>query len=276
MWWSNRSWLLQPLPCLFYSCCSPKPSKERISDGDKLFTKLLRPEAESEYAPEELRNHLFWTEDNIAHETLVSFGNWAWRRQDKENPRVIGLGTLQHGWTNNPTCFGAILARISTSFLTVKRSPDGKWIYLTGIDDPSKNGEIRGSIWIYIVQEGDVFTTPDGRVLEEVKPGDLCRLTWEGDDLYDCDNSKLTYMYFPKRVVSLDENGQLVRNQPYFDNLVGKAKAPQDKCRQTCCYTCSCCMTSEQRFEFSTNFISDEQYFSEPPIPPTGEVVDRL
>jgi hypothetical protein len=271
LWWWNRSCYCQPCPILW--CCGPKPEMERISDESEiLIRKLLGPNPDSTYAPEVIRNKLVWTEENIAPETLISFNRWAWRSQTEEG-RVIGLGSLKYDWTNDSTCFGLYFSYGQNSrYATVQESPDKKWILLGTFSNP--DGEIN-YLWIYIVQEGDVFSTPDGTIIDNVKPGDGVRVSWDSKDPYDCDNKNLTYMYFP-RVVAMLNQGQVVKNDEHYDRLLERATNDPEQCCSTCCYSCSFCMSSEDRFNFQTSNISDLQIFAKSPSMPRSEVIDRI
>jgi len=275
MWWWARSCYVQPISCCLHSCCAVKPEMERISDGDALFRGLLNPENTSDDAPDVLGNHLLWTQDNIAAETLINFGSMAWRKQSDEG-RVIGLGTALNDWTNDVTCFGyGTSIYMNTRFFVVQRSPDEKWYALSGFSSPEPETEC-SFMFIYVVQEGDQYETPDGNIIEYVKPGDLVRVSWDNTNPYETDNSKLSYMYFPRRVASINSEGLLVKNSPHIEDLLKVATSDaSDKCCETCCYTCSCCMSPVDRFVFQTSHISDRQVFRKAPKPPTSEVIDR-
>ena len=277
LYWWNRSWYLQPFVALLHSCCcSVKPEMEKISNGDVLFKKLLKPENTSADAPEILRNHLFWTEHNVAPETLFNFGSWAWRKPTDKN-RVIGVGEIAYDFTNDPTLLGYIFSHLASSTTaTVQMSPDGKWLAIVTIDDPSPAGKKCNYLFIYVVQEGDEFETVDGEPLDYIKPGDLVRISWDLKNPYETDNDKISYLYFPRRVASINENGQLQLNSPHYDALLKVAtNDASDKCCETCCYTCSCFMSPEERFEFQVNHVSDRQVFKMSSAPPTSEEIER-
>jgi len=273
LWWWNRSWFCQPLPYLL--CCGPKPERERISDDSGvLIQKLLGPNPDSEHVPEVFRNKLFWTEGNIAPETLISFNRWAWRSQ-KEESRVVGLGAITHDWTNDSSCFGSVFSLLQIGrFSSVQVSPDGKWLLLSNFSDP--DGSLT-YLWIYVVQEGDVFTTPDGKIIDNLKPGDPIRISWNKYDPYECNNDNLSYMYLPRVVATFDEKkGGVVRNDEHYGRLLQRATNDPDKCCSTCCYTCSLGMSAEDRFDFQVSNISDAQIFSSSPAVPRAETIDRL
>lgn len=279
LWWWNRSCYLQPLA---FCCrpCSPKPEMERISDvkSGALFTGLLGPNPNPENIPEPFRNKLLWTRENIAPETLISFNRWAWRSNTPEG-RVVGVGTLGIDWSNDASCFGLVFAyQQPKSFANVQVSPDGKWILLNAFRDPKKGGKMN-YLWMYVVQEGDVFTSTDGKVLDWVKPGDLLRVTWNQNDPYECNNELVNYMYFIRTVATLDEEkGTVTLEEENFSELFTNATNDPGcgTCLATCCYTCSCCMSGEDRFDFQVSNISDRQIFSPSATPPESNVVDRL
>jgi hypothetical protein len=286
LWWWNRSCLFQPIAlCLHSSCCAVKPEMERISGGvggdpntNPLFQKMLGPNPDSDKVPAPLRNQLFWTENNIAPETLISFNRWAWRSNTQEG-RVIGLGPLNNDWTTDVSCFAfGFSVGVKDRFMTVQASPDGKWLALAGgADLTNADGEVT-YIFMYVVQPGDVFKDVTGKVLTHVKPGDIVRLSWDPLNPYDTDPSKLEYMYFPRKVATLDEDtGVVTVNLEHYDDLLKHAThGASDKACQTCCFLCACCMTGEERFDFQVENISDRQVFAVAPVPPSGEVIDRL
>lgn len=272
LWWWFRSCYFRPCaPCI----SGAKPENARISDESQvLIKKLLRPSPNPEIIPEPFRNKLLWTENNVAPETLVSFNRWAWRSQSEEG-RVIGLGNIRYDWTNDPTCFGGVFTRFHKGlFATVQMSPDSKWVLLATFQDPSSDKEV-GYLHMYVVQEGDEFKTPDGKIIDYVKPGDLVRVSWSGQDPYECNNDNLDYMYFPREVATL-ENGVVVRNDEHYGDLLKHATSKAGKCFETCCYSCTCGMSGENRFDFQVSNISDKQIFASSPDPPTSAVIDRL
>ncbi len=270
LWWWNRSCYFRPCA----PCVRKKPESARISDDSQvLIKKLLKPSPNPDVVPEALRNKLFWTENNVAPETLVSFNRWAWRPQSKEG-RVIGLGNLKYDWTNDPTCWGGLFTHfLENRFATVQMSPDGKWIVLTSFDDPGIEGKV-SYIHIYVVQTGDEFKTPDGKIIDYVKPGDIVRISWDSNDPYACGDNP-NYMYFPRAVATL-KNGVAVRNEEHYGDLLKRATNDPDKCVETCGYCCSFGMSGEDRFDFQVNNVSDEQIFASSPDPPTSEKIDRL
>lgn len=280
LWWWNRSCYFQPLANCFISCCPCNPKKKvaRIStDADDLFEQLLVPPIDSSLVPEPFRNHLFWTADNNAPETLVSFNRFAWRKQE-EGGRVIGLGSARYDWTNDRTCFGCFFASLPELFGAIQVSPNGKWIllnattYLAG----SLFKSAGNYMYLYVVQEDDEFTTPDGEVIDYVKPGDLVRLSWDGSDPYQCDNSKLTYMYFPRKVATIDEEtGIITKNPVHFDEMIRRATNDAGKRGETCCYCCACNMSGPERWDFQTQNINDYQIYSPAAQPPSAEIIDR-
>mmetsp|Transcript_19693 Transcript_19693/g.28982 ORF Transcript_19693/g.28982 Transcript_19693/m.28982 type:complete len:344 (-) Transcript_19693:319-1350(-) len=274
LWWWNRS--------CYFQVCAPmfrcvKPEMERISDNSQsLIQKLLRPNPDSDKIPKPFRNKLLWTQNNVAPETLVSFNKWAWRSQTRAG-RVIGLGNLRYDWTNDTTCFGAVFSLCQKNrYATVQMSPDEKWILLATFHDPSSEGTVN-YLHIYIVQEGDEFKTPGGKAIDYVKPGDLVRVSWDGKNPYECDNDKMKYMYFPREVATIDEHkGVIIRNDETYADLLEVATNKPSNLFETCCYTFSCFMSGEDRFDFQVNHISDGQIFKSSPDPPRTEVIERL
>jgi len=278
LYWWNRSWWCQPLPwCLHNSRFSRKPESGTLSDtNDKVITEMLGPNPDDSKVHPSMRNSLFWTQHNNAPETLISFNRWAWRSQSDEG-RVVALGDIQKDFTNDPTMFGFIFS-LNKRYAALQVSPDGKWILLTTFANPNDHEEDCKFLWFYVVQEGDIFKTPDEKTLDYVRPGDLVRLTW-GDlsDPYLCDNTKLKYMYFPRRVAIIDEtSGNVVRNSPHFEAMLERATNDPGKRIETCCYACAPFWSGEERWDFQVANISNKQVYAIAPIPPSGEVIERL
>lgn len=279
-WWS-RSWYFQPLPCIINSCCGPKGEKELISAGGigedtpPIFQKLLGSNANSDLVPEPFRNKLLWTENNIAAETLISFNRWAWRSQTEEG-RVIGLGNISTDWTNDPNCLGVSLSfYLATRFISIQQSPDGKWIILGTFSDPTETGEVT-YMHMYVVQEGDTFQNWKGETMDYVKPGDIIRLTWDTTNPYECRPDKLSYQYFPRIVATINDEGQVVKHKENYQELLKRATNSPGLCCETCCYSCMCCSSAEERFDFQTSNISDSQIFESAGAPPASAMLDRL
>jgi len=279
-WWS-RSWYFKPLPCIINSCCGPKGEKELISAGGigedtpPIFQKLLGSNANSDLVPEPFRNKLAWTENNIAAETLISFNRWAWRSQTEEG-RVIGLGNISTDWTNDPNCLGVLLSfYLATRFISIQQSPDGKWIILGTFSDPTETGEVT-YIHMYVVQEGDTFQNWKGETMDYVKPGDIIRLTWDTTNPYECRPDKLSYQYFPRIVATINDEGQVVKHKENYQELLKRATNSPGLCCETCCYSCMCCSSAEERFNFQTSNISDSQIFESAGAPTASAMLDRL
>ncbi len=187
------------------------------------------------------------------------------------------MGSMDYDWTSDATVFAYFFSYVIANRTTVvQASPDGKWYALITFSDPGPESLCK-YVFIYVVQEGDIFETPDGEVIEHVQPGDLVRLTWNLDDPYETDESKLKYMYFPRRVASINsDDGSLEKNSPHYEDLVAAAtRSASGYCCQTCCYTCACCMSGPERVDFQVKHVSDRQTFKSSAVPPTGEVIDR-
>lgn len=278
LFWWHRSCYLQPLGCMFHgSCCATKPQVGKLTDpSNKVLKELLRPNPDSTKVPKSLRNSLFWTQNNNAPETLLSFNRYAWRSQSETTGRVIGVGTLGEDFTSDATTIGAVFSYITaTRNINVQQSPDGKWFLLTTFADPQNTQEECKFIFIYVVQEGDVFRTREGDLIEHVKPGDIMRLTWNTSDPWD--TSELTYAYFPRRVAILDDNTEeFILNSPHYDALIEKATAEPGKCIETCCYCCMFCSSGPERWDFQVNHISNLQQYAQSRTPPSGEVIERF
>ena len=273
LWWWHRSCYCQPCVRMIYSSSGAK--LERITD-DEMFSKILGPHPESEKVPAPLRNKLFWMENNVAPETLVSFNRWSWRSNTKEG-RIIGLGNMRYDWTKDPTCLGFLLTIIqSNMFATIQASPDGKW-FLIGI---LLGGPVRGYVQyhhIYVVQEDDVFKSSDGKVIEHVKKGDILRIDWDNTDPYACDNSEVNYMYFPRPVAIFDEKTeQIKKDYRNYDDLLASAVDSPLRCAETCCYSCSPFMKNHERYDFQVSYNSNLQALASAPAPPPSQIIERL
>lgn len=276
-WWSRSCWF-QPLGwALHASCCSRKPERGKLTDvNDKILKEMLGPNPDSSRVHSSMRNSLFWTEHNNAPETLISFNRWAWRSQSEEG-RVLALGDIQKDFSNDQTIFGFGFT-LNKRYAALQISPDERWIMMTTFADPHDVEEECKFLYLYVVQEEDSFTTPNGTKIDHVQPGDLVRLTW-GDlsDPYECDNSKLKYMYFPRRVAVLNEDtGEVEMNSPHYEALLSSATNDPNKCLETCCYTCAPCMSGIDRWDFQVSNVSDSQVYAIAPTPPSGEVIERL
>jgi hypothetical protein len=278
LYWWTRSCYCQPFACMLHkSCFSKKPSMGRITDkNDSVLKGLLGPNPNPGAVHPALKDSLFWTQNNNAPESLISFNRYAWRSQVKGG-RVVALGILGNDFTNDATCFGFAFS-LNKRYVTIQTSPDGKWIQLCTFANPNDVNEECKYLYIYVVQEGDVFKDTDGNVIEYVQPGDIMRCTW-GDllDPYECNNNNLKFSYFPRRVAKLDETtGDVVRVSPHFDDLYASATSDPGKCCETCCYTCAPCMSGPERWDFQVENVSDLQVWASAPTPPTADKIERL
>merc|ERR1719401_719786 len=89
-------------------------------------------------------------------------------------------------------------------------SPDGKWIHIRLI---AQSG--RDSHWIYVIQEGDVFTRPDGTQIEFTPGRDMMRLSFVGE--------RIAFQYLVRQVAYLNSDGELVKTEAY-EKLLAEAK----------------------------------------------------
>jgi len=189
---------------------------------------------------------------------------------------VIGLGNISTDWTNDPNCLGVLLSfYLATRFISIQQSPDGKWIILGTFSDPTETGEVT-YIHMYVVQEGDTFQNWKGETMDYVKPGDIIRLTWDTTNPYECRPDKLSYQYFPRIVATINDEGQVVKHKENYQELLKRATNSPGLCCETCCYSCMCCSSAEERFDFQTSNISDSQIFESAGAPPASAMLDRL
>ena len=164
-------------------------------------------------------------------------------------------------------------------FINFQVSPDGKWIKLYVILGDPSDAENDECLWLtmYVVQEGDVFKTSEGEVIEHVKAGDILRIDWDTSNPYECDNSKLRYMYFPRTIASFEEKtGKIKKDYRNYDDLLASAVDNPRSCMRTGCYSCSPFMKKHERYDFQVSYISDLQAFSSAPEPPLSQYIDRL
>jgi len=189
---------------------------------------------------------------------------------------VIGLGNISTDWTNDPSCLGVSLSfYLATRFISIQQSPDGKWIILGTFSDPTETGEVT-YMHMYVVQEGDTFQNWKGETMDYVKPGDIIRLTWDTTNPYECRPDKLSYQYFPRIVATINDEGQVVKHKENYQELLKRATNSPGLCCETCCYSCMCCSSAEERFDFQTSNISDSQIFESAGAPPASAMLDRL
>jgi len=283
--WGRRSPLLRPcgITACLHRCFSPRTTASRISN-DEIFYELLDPSRESPTAPDFLRG-VWWLKENLAPETLITIHNWAWKSSakslgpgkpaPKKPTGPVGLGAVLYNWTSDPTLSGCCFASFVGGLVNIQIHPEGKWIALAFFRDPSKDSRVFWD-WIYVVQEGDEFYSPDGEKLDYLTPGNLIRLTWSQQDVYECDNANLNYMYTPLKVATLDKDGKtLVRHHPAYDDL--QKRATQRAKKRPCCFgRLACNLSSLERLEFALEELSDKQMWTPSPPPPTAAIIDRF
>jgi hypothetical protein len=125
-------------PCR--DCCACCCCRESLSltDPDEAFKKLLA--IDHPMCPQSLKG-IYWMQDNIAAETLVTFQDGDW------SSPTSGMKVGATNWTGHYTLSG--FQKLNFTFpMPMQMSPDGKWMAL-------KTGVIR--LFTYIVQPGDVI-----------------------------------------------------------------------------------------------------------------------
>jgi len=257
-----------------------KPNIGYASDPDyKLFYGILGQAPDPSLVPEPLRNKLLWMEENVVSEYMNSFNRAAWRHNTEEG-RVTGLFLTGDDYTVATHEIGFVTApAAANTFVNFQASPDGKWIKFFKIPDDPNDPE-QESKWfdMYIVQEGDVFTDRDGKVLDYVQPGDIYRLEFEDKiDPYVC--SYTTYQYFMRAVATIDEEtGVITPNQPHYDDMMNAVlNEPSDEFKEmTKNYTDESMMTSQDRWDFLTTYEPDRQMYMSSPPPPPASLLDDL
>eukprot|EP00401_Gymnodinium_catenatum_P017597 CAMPEP_0117538532 /NCGR_PEP_ID=MMETSP0784-20121206/42526_1 /TAXON_ID=39447 /ORGANISM="" /LENGTH=280 /DNA_ID=CAMNT_0005335147 /DNA_START=112 /DNA_END=954 /DNA_ORIENTATION=- len=191
------------------SCCSV--DLVHISNPDDWFKKMLQ--SRKPECPPSLQG-LWWMKDNAAAEGLLTFQDAIWESESQfvKYPAWNWTVDANNVWG---LCLTAQFNTLCGMPHRVQMSPDGKWIKIDLLPQPSCNTN-----WIYVIQEGDVFTRPDGIRLDVTPGEDLMRLT------YLC--GKLQYQYIVRRVATLSSDGELVKTKAYEELLADVQKTDAD------------------------------------------------
>jgi len=213
--------------------------------GDDWFTKMLSTRSSPE-CPQSLQG-IWWMQDNSAAEGLLTFHDAIWESESQFTKHPARNWTVD---ANN--CWGiSLTAQFNIPPGMPHRfqiSPDGKWINIALV---STTPSSQDSHWIYVIQEGDTFTRPDGTQIEITPGQDMMRLSYVGGSIF--------YQYLVRRVAYLNSDGALVKTKAYEELLAEAQKTDAD----LLCGYCGCprfCVASK-------NNITDQQAitYAEPP-----------
>ena len=286
-WFSHRSPLCALCPaavCLGYmKCCFGFTELSLLESGDEVFIEMLQRGVAPEQCPERLKG-LYWMQDNLANEVLVTFQDAYWQPATATAP-FLGTKDLGLNFTRDPTCFGvcngppfspftcppvgccpclclpcwAVAPCGSTRSLpgcclrrtpmTLVSSPDQRWIDL-GLGN-----------FIFIPTAGETLVAPGGEPVAFDAAQDLLRVSFYPEQGL----SSINYQYRVRRVAHLSESGALVKTEAW-DDLVAKVRATNETpgCLGDRCY---CNLPLEQRLQNSLLYQNDRQFFRLPPRP---------
>jgi len=245
-----------------------KPNAAKVSED--LIEKMLSPNPDSSKVAKPFRNHLFWMEDNHTAEELVTFNRWAWRSQTEGDGRVIALGNMGYGWTNDASKMGAGLSSMGSLNISIKESPCKKF-YMLAASMPRGLG--LSWMTMYVIQEGDVLVDRDGTPVPNVSPGDLLRRSYgDATDPYNCSTDDCVFEYIVRRVATFnEETGKVERNASQYESIMAKVNAPLPEGLENVAH-----LTLPERFDLSRKTVCDLQIYKTAPVPPTGAEIEDL
>ncbi|CAE6970319.1 Stra6 [Symbiodinium natans] len=199
-------------------CCQIK--MEKISDSDEWLVRMLQTGTHPNF-PEALKG-VWWLQDNVAAEGVMTFHDAEWTTAS------VGMKSSKYNWTVDAcNLWGVVLTGnfwIRGGRHLFEFSPNRKWISIS-VSNPG------GSHWIYVIQPGDVFKTPDGEVMDLTPGEDMMRVSYATLDT----KSEVGFKYLMRRIAYLDADGKLVKT-PNFEKLLKVATSNP----QHCCGSCGC------------------------------------
>ncbi|CAE7464233.1 Stra6 [Symbiodinium pilosum] len=213
---SSLCCLIPPARLCLAPCCQNRFAD--ITQSDVWLEQMLQVPSHQN-TPHALKG-AWWLQENIAGEGILTFHDAEWVSE------ATGMKSSKVNWTIDAwNLWGVILT--CNGYWTggghlLEMSPDGKWIHITF-------GPGKAAHWIYVIQPGDVFKTPEGEVLDVTPGEDMMRISQDSLDT----SSKITFQYLVRRVAYLDDSGKLVKT-PNYDKLMKVAK----KGSQFCCFDC--------------------------------------
>ncbi|CAE7771013.1 unnamed protein product [Symbiodinium pilosum] len=231
------------IPC----CCAKfmqnsvsELAQVKLSEPDDWFKKMLSVEHPN--TPEILKG-LFWMEDNYAPEVLLTFQDMDWVTGEQ------GYFQPKYSWTNDPSCIGTVCLCSNyqstwRSAWPFKFSPNGKWINI----NPQ---------WIYIPDEGEKITRPDGSVVEMAQ-GDMIRVSFV---VANDPTSGMNYQYIIRRVAYM-KDGKLIKTKAY-DEL--RRRATMEPTIGGCCGYYNCSAVGANYIFDAYEPLSDDQVLLFPP-----------
>ncbi|CAJ1400276.1 unnamed protein product [Effrenium voratum] len=198
-----------------------------ISDPEAWFLKMLEPPKCGNFCPDLLKG-VWWMQDNIANETLVSWESAHWGKPDGRNPEV-GMKSCLRNWTTGNGLLGTVIMNIkSGGWQGVRISPDRKWINLGGHD------------FIYLLDEKDHLVDPQGKEVSFRVGEDFLRVSYQDGD----PKKGIDYQYLLRRVAFKDAKGQLQKT-PIYEQLLDQATRPTAP-YGACCNLFLCNLSDEE------------------------------
>jgi len=180
--------------------------------------------------PEHLKG-VWWMEDNVAAEGLLTFQDGDWHSE-----RIM-VKKNWYNWTYGADTIGGLFltanAMCGGGMHQFQLNPSGDWI----------NVHIRWgqNHFIYILKEGDVLKRPDGTEVEFTPGEDMMRISYDAFD----SNSPVFYQYMVRRVAYLDNEKKLVKNKKNYERLMDVvAKSASTSCNPT-----TCCKQADSAFQ---------------------------
>lgn len=246
---THRSQVCAKAPC----CCAPMAQRcignleyGKLSEPDDWFGRML--DVSNPNAPE-LMKGLYWMEDNIAPEVILSFQSGDWRADGGG----VYINT-RYNWSNDVSCWGTCC-----SFANCTGTPAYAWPFTLS---PNRKFMNINPQWIYVLQPGDEIHRPDGTPVE-FEPGDMMRLAF--NDNSD-PSSGLTYQYLVRKVAFKDGDGNLVKTK-HYEELKHRALMPEPEYGCCSCFGFRWAWPSQETKAKLMKPLSDEQMFQiAPPL----------
>lgn len=219
---ATQSALTLPLRRCLGLCCGFE--ERSILEDDEFWRQLLQDGPKSAACPDRLRG-LWWMQDNIANEVLITFHDIDWMVPAPKGFAAGGVKIMQRNWSRDITCAGVALSCSSISCtreMAFFVSPNLKWIFLN-------------RAWIYVPHENERLVAPvSGPVPVSFSPGeavpldpkwDMIRVSYQNP--WDT-SSYMDYNYRLRRVAWLDPSGELVKG-PAWNELQAQILATAEK-----------------------------------------------
>lgn len=210
-----------------------------LSNPDEWFLKMLEAPKDGDFCPDFLRG-IWWVQDNIANETVVSLESAHWGRPDGPNPEV-GMKHALKNWTTGNGLLGTVIMNIKRdAWPCLRISPDRKWIAFSAHD------------YIYLLDETDKLKDPQGNPVPFRVGDDFLRISWrDGDPLKGID-----YQYLLRRVAYKDGDGKLQKT-PTYEKLLERATRPTKP--MGACFNYYLCNISDEDYGSIYDALDDHQ-----------------